>query len=726
MYFPAGLQTYTLQSSVSSTQTTITLSSFKVPVSGEDVTMALMNTTIAYGTIAPRTSQSEFISFTGITQNADGTATLTGVTRGLDRTYPYTTDNDFKLPHAGNSKFILSDAPQVFNKYSVIENDETITGIKTFSQTPVSTAGLPVNSNQLATKQYVDNTATGTTSINRTVVSGTAGETIAVDQLVYMKASDGRWWLADADSAASSENVQLGIAQGAGTAGNTITNGVLIQGLNTFSALTLTADTKYYVSNTAGGFSITPGTNEVTVGQSQTTTTFLFTPRNDQQITENQQDALAGTSGTPSASNLYVTNDDTATAATANKIARRLATGDVTVPATPTNTTDAASKAYVDAGYTMTIPLGESFTGATTPQPCFVVNDLWQPLVSRALRMGITSGEDATGGEQVACKFTPQAAVTATTIFATIFKVNAPTDNILIEIQTDTAGSPSGTPVSNGTSNGVAGTGLSTTTPTYQTFTFASAFTLTANTPYWVVFKRSSTLSNTDYYAISSYDTSSDYASFVGKYYNGTTWSSSQLPTWEMIPSAGSGSLSLWQSDANATIAQASQFEGFCTTTGSAGASGTLIQTGNVAGFSSLIPFANYYVSTTKGAITTTANGIPVGTPVSATSVRVPTSKVGTPMPFGQAAATFGIGNCRDYIIKIPYNGTLVYTNASNGDGVTIRVASDTALTQDLVIYYGEDAAGEATTITIPVRKGQYMKPIITTGSLTGSLIPEY
>ena len=119
-FFVAGLKTYTLQSSISSTQTTITLSSFKVPVTGDDVTMALMNTTIAYGTISPRTSQSEFISFTGITQNVDGTATLTGVTRGLDKTHPYTANVSFRLPHAGASKFILSDAPQVFNKYSVI------------------------------------------------------------------------------------------------------------------------------------------------------------------------------------------------------------------------------------------------------------------------------------------------------------------------------------------------------------------------------------------------------------------------------------------------------------------------------------------------------------------------------------------------------------------------------------------------------------------------------
>ena len=306
-FFPAAGTTFSLQSSISSTQTTITLTSFNIQPTGDAITMALMNTSIAYGTIAPKTTQSELISFTGITNNGDGTFTLTGVTRGLDKTYPYTEDSDFKLPHAGGSQFILSDAPQVFNKYGALVNANTWSGIQTFSTQPVSTAGNPTGSTDLATKAYVDNTATGTTNINRIIVAGTAGETILVDQLVYLKASDGRWWLADADSAASSENVTLGIAQGGGTAGNAITSGVLTQGLNTFSALTLTANTKYYVSNTTGAFSSTPGTKEVTVGESQSTTTFLFYPRNDQEITEDQQDALAGDNGTPSATNLYVT-----------------------------------------------------------------------------------------------------------------------------------------------------------------------------------------------------------------------------------------------------------------------------------------------------------------------------------------------------------------------------------------------------------------------------------
>lgn len=132
-YFPAGGQNYTLNASITSTQTTITLASFTEPVTGTALTMANMNTAIAYMTIQPKTANSEFISFTGVTQNGDGTATLTGVTRGLGKIYPFTTSSDYKLPHSGGSICILSNMPQVFEKYISLTNDVTITGVKTFT-----------------------------------------------------------------------------------------------------------------------------------------------------------------------------------------------------------------------------------------------------------------------------------------------------------------------------------------------------------------------------------------------------------------------------------------------------------------------------------------------------------------------------------------------------------------------------------------------------------------
>lgn len=716
-YNPAGGQTYTLSGSISSTATSITLSSFTEPVTGTVYTMANLNTDIAYGTIAPKTTSSEFISFTGITANADGTATLTGVTRGLAKKYPFTSDAAYKLPHSGQSQFILSDAPQVFQQYVPLTNDVTVSGVKTFSSTPVSSAGLPTNSDQLATKQYVDNTATGTTTINRIVVAATAGETIAVDQLVYLKASDGRWWLADADSAASSENVILGIAQGAGTAGNAITNGVLTQGFNTFTGLTLTANTKYYASNTAGGFSSTPGTQEVTLGESQTTTTFLFFPRNDQQITENEQDALVGTSGTPSATNKYVTNDDTATAATADKVARRLSTGGVTVPSSPTNSTDSASKAYAD--FSRTIPLGESFTGATTPQPAVIVDDLELRYTDQTCAVGYSTYGSNTNVREIAIKIVPQSNVTIgnARIFA---QKNGTPANVTMEVQTDSASLPSGTPVTNGTSNAIVAATFSGSM-SHMTFTFTTPFSLTAGTTYWAVIKLAS-LSDANNITVQTLTNANKYAAFAGAQKDGSNvWQSgSEMPYVKLIPSSGSGSLSLWRADGNG-VEPLPIFDGFCATTGSAGASGT-IQRNITSGFSGLIPYADYYLSNTIGTITVNANeGMYVGYAISATQIATPFKS--TLPRFTRVALV----NSINLIHPTIEDGTLLLVASSSGVGANIPIyamqtyADATNPTGSTLVASFTNGTGSGTithTMTVPLNKASYYQSINTAGTL--------
>jgi hypothetical protein len=55
----------------------------------------------------------------------------------------------------------------------------------------------------------------------------------------------------------------------------------------------LTNNTKYYLSNTAGAISTSAGTKEVSLGISRSTTSLLFMPRFDQQLNEDQQDAVA-------------------------------------------------------------------------------------------------------------------------------------------------------------------------------------------------------------------------------------------------------------------------------------------------------------------------------------------------------------------------------------------------------------------------------------------------
>src|SRR5262245_7943435 len=74
---------------------------------GRAVTMSMLGST-GYATIEPGSSKEEIVSFTGITQNANGTATLTGVSRGLDFVSPYAASTTLQKSHAGGTYFIVS------------------------------------------------------------------------------------------------------------------------------------------------------------------------------------------------------------------------------------------------------------------------------------------------------------------------------------------------------------------------------------------------------------------------------------------------------------------------------------------------------------------------------------------------------------------------------------------------------------------------------------------
>lgn len=159
-FSPTGGGTYLLQSSISASQNTITLTSFTEPGSGIKYTMSYIGTDIIYGTVAPSSGNSEFISATGITQNSNGTATLTGVTRGESRT-PGTGGcvASSTLAHAfpGQTQFILSNSPCFYSEYAVRRNKQTIAGPWTFTQAIVGVT--PTSTSQLATKGYVDGVA---------------------------------------------------------------------------------------------------------------------------------------------------------------------------------------------------------------------------------------------------------------------------------------------------------------------------------------------------------------------------------------------------------------------------------------------------------------------------------------------------------------------------------------------------------------------------------------
>ncbi len=352
-YRTAGGKTYTLQSSVSSTQTTLTLTSFKVPVSGDDLTMALMSTSVAYGTIAPRTSQSEFISFTGITQNADGTATLTGVTRGLNKTFPYTEDTDFKLPHAGATQFILSDAPQVFNQYAALVNDNTWTGQQTFPQSGTASAALvgavyaaPTQDTEVASKKYVDDTA----SFGAPLATTTTAGIIELPTNTELEAGTN---LGGTGAGLVVMNQQYGARK---ILGYNRTTG----SANAYTLDLTNAPTAYATGQKVGFTASFANTGNATVNVSGLGAKNLFLASTGLFSGAIATDAYIGAVYDGTVFEITEGSDLISTAASANTIGFRRSTGDMTVPTTPTNSTDATSKAYVDS-------LGTGFIGSGAP-----------------------------------------------------------------------------------------------------------------------------------------------------------------------------------------------------------------------------------------------------------------------------------------------------------------------------------------------------------------------
>ncbi len=300
--------------------TSIILKSFKM-IDGSNIAMSDLGS-IAYMTLEPgNNTLEEQISFTGVVQNANGTATLSGVKTILMES-PYTQTSGLAQTHAGSTTAVLTNTSGYYNEFAIKQNDEAITGQWTFPNPPLANANP-------ATKQYVDDLVSGgTITVSGLIVAGTAGETVAAGQFVYLKVSDGLWYLTDADSTSTTDLLQIGIAQGAGTVNNPVTGGVMLQGIDTNQSA-LTPGTLYYLSGTAGAISSSAGTVERAIGQGRTTTSIYFNPDFYYIPTATQKAAFAGTSGTPSGSNKFVTAADAATTGTADKIVRGNSSGKI-------------------------------------------------------------------------------------------------------------------------------------------------------------------------------------------------------------------------------------------------------------------------------------------------------------------------------------------------------------------------------------------------------------
>lgn len=231
---------------------------------------------------------------------------LVSVTRGLSVSDGATSVAGNKSAHRKKASIEVSDHPYITLIARILNGTD---GIDPSYRPKLSSDVDTTDDKEFVTTAQLNRTAMGGVTSSRVLCEGTAGETLAAGNLVYLKSADGRWWKADADTAATVDNVILGIAQGAGTAGNAITGGALLWGVDSNQS-GLTIGAIQYASNTAGGISESVGTVEVTIGQAKSATEIYFYPRLNQQITEDQQDALAGSSGTPSNTNKFVTAGD--------------------------------------------------------------------------------------------------------------------------------------------------------------------------------------------------------------------------------------------------------------------------------------------------------------------------------------------------------------------------------------------------------------------------------
>lgn len=122
--------------------------------------------TKGFATIEPANgTREEQISFTGITQNTNGTATLTGVSNVLFAS-PYTETSGVAQSHPGGVVLVISNTSGFYNTYLNKNDDATIVGKMTFpgggdANAPVSGTvyAAPTADLEYASKKYVDNVA---------------------------------------------------------------------------------------------------------------------------------------------------------------------------------------------------------------------------------------------------------------------------------------------------------------------------------------------------------------------------------------------------------------------------------------------------------------------------------------------------------------------------------------------------------------------------------------
>lgn len=126
-----------LYSPISPSAVSAVITPYPKDLDGVKLTMSDFGT-LPNATIDPKVSgYEEIVSFTGIVDNGDGTATLTGLTRDLQSKYPYTASGTGKQ-HGSSAIVVFGNNPQVQSRYTARDNDEVVSGQWTFLTFPIT------------------------------------------------------------------------------------------------------------------------------------------------------------------------------------------------------------------------------------------------------------------------------------------------------------------------------------------------------------------------------------------------------------------------------------------------------------------------------------------------------------------------------------------------------------------------------------------------------------
>lgn len=233
-------------------------------------------------------------------------------------------------------------------------------------------------------------------------------------------------------------------------------------------------------------------------------------------------------------------------------------------------------------------------------------------------------GRDAVSqGVKQAQSFIAGSTASSFSMTISLLKQGAPADNVYVTIEEDSAGDPSGTPVTNGTSNDVA---AATITGAFSdiSFTWASDPVLVAGTKYWFVLQRDGANSDVNYYQ-AEYGSNNAFRAGAAKVLQ-SAWTTNTGANDDLVfnISGVDGSAVLSKVETYNSRRGQLQHLGVAFDASTAiGAQGDILTEGLITGLSGLTENSKYYLSGTAGATSTTASLIQVGRAISSTELLV-------------------------------------------------------------------------------------------------------